>query len=104
MATNPQKGFSIFIHTLCQGPVPSVHESKADDPPDTPEGICVFATEREAQLEIADFMMTRLQQFMDGERDFEDAIEAAEYVVAVTVQPDGTIIDEHGRRFGPQAE
>ena len=74
MATNSRTGFSIFIHTLCQGPVPSVHESKADDPPGTPQGICVFATEREAQLEIADYMMTMLQEFMDGERDFEDAI------------------------------
>ena len=49
-------------------------------------------------------MMTRLQEFMDGERDFEDAIETEEYVVAVTVQPDGTIIDEDGRRFGSRAE
>ena len=99
-----QRGYCIFIHALCEGRVPSVHESKADAPPGTPENICVFATEREAQLEIADFMMTRLQEFIDGERDFEDAIETEEYVVAVTVQPDGTIIDEDGRRFGSRAE
>ena len=104
MATNLRNGFCIFIHALCEGRVPSVHESKAGDPPGTPESICVFATEREAQLEIADFMMTWLQEFMDGERDFQDAIETEEYVVAVTVQPDGTIIDEDGRRFGSRAE
>ena len=104
MATNLRSGFCIFIHAFCEGRVPSVHESKADDPPGTPQSVCVFATEREAQLEIADFMMTRLREFMDGERDFEDAIETEEYVVAVTVQPDGTIIDEHGRRFGSQAK
>jgi hypothetical protein len=95
-----QRGYCIFIHTLCQGRVPSVFESKADDLAGTPESICVFATEREAQLEIADFMMTRLREFMVGERDFEHAITTEEYVVAVTVQPDGTIIDEDGRRFG----
>lgn len=99
-----RRGYCVFIHTLFQGRVPSVHESKAGDPPGTPESICVFATEREAQLEIADFMMTRLQEFMDGERDFEDAIETEEYVVAVTVQSDGTIIDADGRRFSSRAE
>ena len=99
-----QRGYCIFIHTLCQGRVPSVHESKAGDPLGTPASICVFATEREAQLEIADFMMTRLQEFMDGERDFEDAIETEEYVVAVMVQPDGSIIDEDGHRFGSRAD
>jgi len=99
-----RRGYCIFIHTLCQGRVPSVHESKADGPSGTRESICVFDTEREAQLEIADCMMTRLREFMDGERDFEDAIETEEYVVAVTVQPDGTIIDEDGRRFGSRAE
>lgn len=97
-----RRGFCIFIHTLCQGCVPSVHESKAGEPPGTPASVCVFASEREAQLEIADFMMTRLREFMDRERDFEDAIATEEYVVAVTVQPDGTIIDENGRRFGSQ--
>ncbi len=99
-----RRGFCIFIHTLCQGRVPSVHESKADDPPGTPDSICVFDTEREAQLEIADFMMTRLREFMEGERDFEDAIETEDYVVAVTVQPDGSIIDEDGHRLGSRAE
>ena len=81
-----------------------MHESKAGDPPGTPASICVFATEREAQLEIADFMMTRLQEFMDGERDFEDALETEEYIVAVMVQPDGSIIDEDGRRFGSRVD
>jgi hypothetical protein len=64
-------------------------------------GYVVFATELEAQKEIADYMMTRLRQFLDGEREFEDAIEVEEYVVPVTVQPDGVIVDEDGRGFGP---
>jgi hypothetical protein len=62
-------------------------------------GYIVFATESEAQREIVDNQMIRLQQFLDGEREYEDAIEVEEYVVAVTAQPDGSMIDEVGRTF-----
>ena len=62
----------------------------------------VFSTEAEAQREIADFMMTRLQEFIAGERDFHDAITVEEYVVPVTVLPDGSVVDEDGRRFGKE--
>ena len=48
-------------------------------------------------------MMTRMQEFLDGERDFEDAISTEEYVVPVTVLPDGSIIDEDGRHFSTNA-
>lgn len=61
----------------------------------------VFETESEAQKEIVDNQMTRLQQFLDGEREYEDAIEVDEYIVPVTVHPDGVIVDEDGRSFGP---
>jgi uncharacterized protein (UPF0218 family) len=85
------KGFCIYINTFCQGPVPVVSDE---------DGYIVFATESEAQREIVDNQMTRLQQFLDGEREYEDAIEVEEYVVSVTVNPDGTITDEVGRTFG----
>ena len=39
---------------------------------------------------------------MDGERDFDDAITLDEYIVAVTVNPNGSIIDEGGRHFGSE--
>ncbi len=93
-----RRGYCIFIETVFQGAVPSVR-SHGDDP-NVSEIICVFPTEREAQLEIADFMITRLQQFLDGERDFEDAITVDEYVVEVDVLPDGRIVDEAGNCFG----
>ena len=64
----------------------------------------MFPTELEAQREIVDNQMTRLQQFLDGERDFEDAMETEEYVVPVTVHSDGSFTDEDGRRFGSQVE
>ena len=86
-------GFCIYINTLCQGPVPLVSDEN---------GYVVFETELEAQKEVVDYQMTRLRQFLDGEREYEDAIETEEYVVPVTVQPDGKIVDEDGRCFGPK--
>ena len=85
-------GFCIFINTVCEGAVPSVRGG---------EGMpCVFDTKVEAQREIADFVMTRVQEFMDGERDFEDAITVEEYVVPVDVLPDGSVIDANGNHLG----
>ena len=86
-------GFCIYMDTFFQGPIPTVSDEK---------GYIVFATELEAQREIVDNQMTRLRQFLDGEREFEDAIEVEEYVVPVTVHPDGKIVDEDGRCFGPE--
>lgn len=88
-------GFCIYIDTVCQGPVPVVSDQ---------DGYIVFATELEAQREIVDNQMTRLRQFLDGEREFEDAITVEEYVVPVTVQPDGKIVDEAGGCFGPKPD
>lgn len=90
---NLQSGYCIYVNTLCQGPVPVVSDG---------ERYVVFETEPEAQREIADNMMTRLQQFLDGEREFEDAIANEEYTVPVTVHPDGVITDETGACFGPK--
>src|SRR6188508_1068326 len=68
------KGFCIYIDTFCQGSVPVVSDET---------GYIIFETELEAQREIVDHQMTRLRQFLDGEREYEDAIEVEEYVVAV---------------------
>jgi hypothetical protein len=57
----------------------------------------VFATEREAQREIVENMMIRLREFLDGERDFDDAVTLEEYVVAVDLLPDGSIVDADGK-------
>ena len=92
MAEMNRHGFCVFIHTLCQGAVPSLYEN---------DKLMIFATEVEAQREIADFAMERLQQFMNGERDFDDAISVEEYVMKVEVLPDGSVKDGHGNHFGP---
>jgi len=91
-AEEPLKtGYCIFIDTLFQGRVLSVS--------DETERYIVFETEVEAQKEIADFMMTRLGEFLIGERDFDDAITVEEYVLPVTIQPDGSIADEDGNLY-----
>jgi len=94
-APKPRDGFCIYIITFCQGPVPLVSDEN---------GYVVFETELEAQKEIVDYQMTRLRQFLDGERDYEDAITVEEYVVPVSVHPDGVIVDEDGRCFGPKPD
>ena len=59
----------------------------------------VFPTETEAQREIADDLIIRLREFIDGERDFEDAMTVEEFIVKVRVLLDGSIEDECGNRF-----
>jgi len=91
-----RSGYCIFINTFCQGAVPLVTDGEGK--------YVVFETELEAQREVADYAITRLQQFLDGERDFEDAMDTEEYIVPVMVHPDGVITDEDGNCFGPRAE
>jgi hypothetical protein len=87
-----QTAYCIFIDTVAEGTIPSVRDGDGNP--------CVFATRGEAEREIADNMMTRLQEFMDGERDFEDAITVEEYVDVVDVLADGSIVDSDRRRLG----
>lgn len=65
-----QTGYCIYINSFCEGPVPILKGGhvRGDDK------YIVFETELEAQKEIADYAITRLQQFLDGEMDFGDAI------------------------------
>ena len=85
-------GFCIFLDTVCEGSVPAITDGAGK--------IVVFESENEAQREIVDHAMIRLQQFLDGEREFDDAMTVEEYVVPVTILPDGTITDEEGKQFG----
>lgn len=92
----PRRGFCIFLDTFFQGPTLAVTEEE-----DVP---CVFSTEVDAQREIVSNMMTRLQEFLAGDRDFNDAVTLEEYVMPVTVLADGTVTDEHGRIIGKKTE
>lgn len=100
MSENPSRrlcnGFCIYLDTLFQGPVPVVSDGE--------DRCVVFESELDAQKEIADYAMTRIQQFLDGERDFDDEMTVEEFTVPVTVHPDGSITGEAGNSFGPHVE
>jgi hypothetical protein len=67
------KGFCIFILALFEGEVPScIGENHKP---------VVFATEEEAEFEIIDFVSDRFEEYLDGERDLEDAMTVEEFVL-----------------------
>ncbi len=86
-------GYAIFTPTFFQGVMPACYENNYP---------VAFATEHEAQREIADCQLTRIQEFLDGVRDFHDAITTDEFVRPVIVMQDGSISTENGRVFGKQ--
>jgi len=86
-------GFVIFCPTVFQGTIPACYEG------DYP---VVFPTELEAQREIADLQLIRIQQFLDCEMDFDDAITTDEFVLPVAVWPDGSISIDDGRLYVKQ--
>ena len=84
--------FCIYINTLCEGPVPAARGENGMP--------CVFATRIEAERELADNIITQLEEFIGGERDFDDAMTVEEYIVEVDVLPDGSIVDADDNHFG----
>lgn len=64
--------------------------------------IITYATERAAQVEIAEMLIEKLNQFLAGERVFADASTTGDFILPVRVYPDGTIHTENGQRFGIQ--
>lgn len=63
----------------------------------------VYTTELEAQREIADNLMEHLQQFLDGEREFDDAITVEDFILPVDVWSDGSISIKDGSTFGKRS-
>lgn len=86
-----RSGFCLMIDALFEGTVPSLTDGDGR--------AWVFATRIAAEREVADLLITRLQEFLDGDRDFDDAMMVEEYVVEVEVSDDGAFIDTEGRRF-----
>jgi hypothetical protein len=87
-----KSGFCIFIDTVCEGRIPAWHDEKG-----LPG---VFPTFAAAQREIAEDTIKRLDQFLNGERDFEDAMTIEDYILPVNILPDGRVLDEDGQCFG----
>jgi hypothetical protein len=86
-----QKAFCICIDTVCEGRIPAWHDENGMP--------VVYPTVEAAQREIADDVMEKLRQFLEGERDFEDAMTVEDYILPVDVLPDGSILDEDGNCF-----
>jgi hypothetical protein len=87
-----RSAYAIFIRTVCEGLAPAWHDGNNNP--------VVYATELEAQREIADDLMERMRQFMKGEREFDDAITVEDFIFPVDVWPDGSISIEDGITFG----
>ena len=84
-------GFCIFIDTVCEGRIPAWHDENGLP--------VVYLTLELAQREIADDMMEHLRQFLEGEREFEDAVEIEDYILKVDILPDGSVLDENGNTY-----
>jgi hypothetical protein len=91
---NTRHAFAIFQETICDGVVPTWRDEKGFP--------TIYATEREAQIEIAETVIEHLQQFIAGEREFHEVVTEGDFVLPVEVWPDGTIQTENGLRFGAQ--
>ena len=80
--TGKASAFYICIDTPFEGSVPLVKDDL---------GYVAFGSEMEAQREIADCMMTRLQEFLNGDREFDDAVTCQEFVLQVELRRDGSV-------------
>ena len=81
------------MDTVCDGKIPAWRNETG--------GILLHSTEREAQLEIADYTVIRIRQFQQGERDFEDAFAVEDFIEPVITRADGTFVDLDGNSYGP---
>ena len=79
--------YMIVGESVVEGLQPTVMVSEGDSPFEP----LLFPTEREAQMEMADRMMSKLEEFIDGERDFDDAVALDEHVLEVVRRGDGKI-------------
>ncbi len=79
--------YMIVGESVVEGLQPTVMVSEEDSPFEP----LLFPTEREAQMEMADRIMTKLEEFIDGERDFDDAVALDEHVLEVVRRADGKI-------------
>ncbi len=86
--------FAIFEDTVCDGLVPTWRDENGFP--------VTYATQREAEIEIAEMLIEHLRQFIAGERDFGDECTTGDFILPVEVWPDRTIQTENGFRFGRQ--
>jgi hypothetical protein len=79
-----QSGFGIFIDTVCEGRV-SLWLDGDGNP-------YFYESRSEAEREIAEDLMLRLEDFLKGEREFEEAMTVEEFILPVKRLPDGSVV------------
>lgn len=87
-----KSGYCIFVDCVCGGMTPVWRDEAGK--------WVVYETKAEAQAEILDDFLEKQRQFIEGERDFEDAMTIEDIICKVTQLPDGSVVDEWGRVFG----
>jgi hypothetical protein len=87
-----RSAYAIFTRTIGEGLVPVWHDES--NLPVT------YATELEAQREIAKDLMEQLRQFLEGSREFDEAITTEDFILPVDVWRDGSISTEDACTFG----
>jgi hypothetical protein len=90
-----RQAFALFMPTIFQGIMPAWYDEESGNP-------VTYATEHEAQREIADHHLELIKQFLVGERDFAEAMTVEDVILPVRVWPDGSVSIEDGRIFGRQ--
>jgi hypothetical protein len=86
-----RNSYCIYVNTVCDGPVP-VERDEHGNP-------VTYLTRTDAEKVIAEDVIERLRQFLDDEREFDDALTIEEYVTEVKVLPDGSIVDAAMNHF-----
>lgn len=89
-----RRAFAIFEETICDGIVPAWRDENGFS--------ITYATQRDAEIEIAEMLIEHLRQFIAGERDFDDGRTTRDFILPVEVWTDGTIQTDDGRCFGKQ--
>ena len=89
--------YTIVGESIVDGLQPTVMVSEGNSPFE----YLLFPTEREAQLEIVDRIMTKLEEFIDGERDFDDAVALDEHILEVVRHGGGKVFPkDHAMPLG----
>ena len=83
ISTASVNGFGLFIDTVSEGVVPLWRDEKGLP--------CFYETREAAQREIAEDLIARLEEFLAGEREFEDAMTVEEFILPVERLPDGSL-------------
>lgn len=91
----PKPAYCSFIDTIAEGRVPLYRDERGNP--------VTYDTRSAAEREIAEDATARLREFLDGERDFDDAMTVEEYILPVDVLDGGDVVDEEGSHFAAQA-